>query len=214
LVFHGRSLSRVGARAGHFFQWRLLGAAGWTRAHPYSLSAPPCESEARITIKPVGDGSARDIRTPIGALALIEGPYGALPPASRREARAPALYIAGGLGLAPLAALIEEASQPAKPPFVIVRCADERRAALLDRVSQMVAERGGEIRVLAGHRRGNGSWLPAAGPPDGEALAQLVPDIAERMVYVCGPGEWVAAVRRAALSAGAKRERLVTEGFI
>ena len=46
------------AEAGQFFTWRFLAGPGWSRAHPYSLSAAPDGSSLRITVKELGDGSA------------------------------------------------------------------------------------------------------------------------------------------------------------
>ncbi len=44
--------------AGQFLTWRFLTGPGWTRAHPYSLSAAPDGRSLRITVKALGDGSA------------------------------------------------------------------------------------------------------------------------------------------------------------
>jgi len=55
----GRHLDKLPARAGQFFQWRFLDGPGWSRSHPYSLSATPDGQLLRITVKDLGDGSAR-----------------------------------------------------------------------------------------------------------------------------------------------------------
>src|SRR4051795_13684353 len=48
----------IRAEAGQFFNFRFLSGKGWTRAHPYSLSAAPHGRSLRITVKVAGDGSA------------------------------------------------------------------------------------------------------------------------------------------------------------
>jgi ferredoxin-NADP reductase len=48
---------------------------------------------------------------------------------------------------------------------------------------------------------------------DAAALRSLVPDVAERDVYVCGPEPWAQDVRRAALAAGVPAERFHAESF-
>ncbi|HEY4603370.1 MAG TPA: ferric reductase-like transmembrane domain-containing protein, partial [Blastococcus sp.] len=53
----GRHMDRLGAEAGQFFTWRFLAGPGWTRGHPYSLSAAPDGRSLRITVKDLGDGS-------------------------------------------------------------------------------------------------------------------------------------------------------------
>ncbi len=52
-----RDLHRLPVAAGQFFTWRFLTGSGWTRGHPYSLSAAPAGNRLRITVKDLGDGS-------------------------------------------------------------------------------------------------------------------------------------------------------------
>jgi ferredoxin-NADP reductase len=54
----------------------------------------------------------------------------------------------------------------------------------------LAAERGAQVHVLTGRTRGG---PPPFGP---ERLVALVPDIAERDVYVCGPPAMTSAVLR------------------
>jgi ferredoxin-NADP reductase len=62
---------------------------------------------------------------------------------------------------------------------------------------------------------GRASWLPqqAAGLSDAEALEQLVPDVADQDVYLCGADAWMDAARRATLAAGVPAERVHLERF-
>ena len=48
---------------------------------------------------------------------------------------------------------------------------------------------------------------------DSAALRTLVPDITEHDVYVCGPEQWMSAVRRAALGAGVAAAQIHLERF-
>jgi predicted ferric reductase len=81
----GRRLDRLPARAGQFFLWRFMDGPGWTRAHPWSLSAAPRTDKLRITVKNVGDGSARVGTLRPGTRVLVEGPFGALTAARQRS---------------------------------------------------------------------------------------------------------------------------------
>jgi predicted ferric reductase len=101
----GRHLQRMRVQAGQFFNWRFLGAPGWSRAHPYSLSAAPQPDLLRITIKDVGDGSAEVTSLRPGMRVMVEGPYGRLTGAVRR--RRHLTFIASGIGITPLRALLE-----------------------------------------------------------------------------------------------------------
>ena len=71
----GRDLATLGARAGQFFVWRFLDGPGWTRAHPFSLSAAP-GSELTLTARVLGDGTRRLTALLPGTRVIVEGPYG------------------------------------------------------------------------------------------------------------------------------------------
>src|SRR4029077_13554546 len=84
----------------------------WWRAHPYSISAEPNGRWLRFTVKALGDDSARLDRLAIGPRVIVEGPYGNLT-TDRRTAR-DVLLVAGGIGITPLRALLEELAPRAR----------------------------------------------------------------------------------------------------
>ncbi len=93
----GRNLQQIGAKPGQFFLWRFIGATGWTKAHPFSLSAVPNGRHLRITVKDLGDDTHRLQRVRSGTRVFAEGPYGTFT-ADRRTRQRVAL-IAGGIGI-------------------------------------------------------------------------------------------------------------------
>jgi predicted ferric reductase len=207
----GRDLHRLPVTAGQFLTWRFLTGPGWTRAHPYSLSAAPDGRSLRITVKALGDGSAlvRSLRP--GVRVVIEGPHGRL--TERPRTRPKVAFIGAGVGVTPLRALAE-ALPYAPGDAVLLQRATERPlfARELDALSQ---ERGLALHWLPGRRRSADSWLgEGAGPLDDlTLLRRWVPDIADRDVYLCGPPEWTAAVRRTLTTAGLPAAQLHVENF-
>jgi len=101
----GRRLDALPARAGQFLIWRFL-APGWTRGHPYSLSAAPDGRSLRITVKDLGDGSAALRALRPDTRVLVEGPYGRL--TARARTSTGVAMIGAGVGITPLRALAEE----------------------------------------------------------------------------------------------------------
>ena len=101
----GRDLDQLPARAGQFCIWRFPGRFGWWQANPFSLSAAPDGQTLRLTAKAVGATSAglRGLR-PVPV--FVEGPYGAF--TGMHQAAARMLLIAGGIGVTPIRALLEE----------------------------------------------------------------------------------------------------------
>jgi len=180
----GRRLEKFPARAGQFCIWRFPGHNHWWQANPFSLSAAPDGQSLRLTAKAAGTTSAGLRHVPVGSRVFVEGPYGAF--TSVHRTRPGALLIAGGVGITPVRALLEE--EQADDVVVLYRVRTEDDAVLAAEVRALVADRGGRLHLLTG-RTGEG-----ARPFEPDSLRALVPDITERDVYVCGPPAMTSAV--------------------
>ncbi|MGY1624537.1 ferric reductase-like transmembrane domain-containing protein [Geodermatophilus sp. SYSU D00965] len=207
----GRGLHRLPAEAGQFLTWRFLTGPGWTRAHPYSLSAAPDGRSLRITVKDLGDGSGALRALRPGTRALVEGPYGRL--SARARTRRRVALIGAGVGITPLRALAEGLDYAPGDAVLLYRFAD--RPLFADELAVLSRERGLDVVLLPGSRRAEGSWLGegVGSADDVSALRYWVPDVAERDVYVCGPEGWADDVRRAAAAAGVPTGRVHVEDF-
>src|SRR5437660_160174 len=104
----GRGLHRLNARAGQFFLWRFLDRRSWWASHPFSLSAAPDGRSLRITAKALGDFSGRMAEIRPGTRVVAEGPFGVFTEAARRREKV--VLIAGGIGITPIRALMEDMS--------------------------------------------------------------------------------------------------------
>ena len=214
VVMRGRRLDRLPVRAGQFFQWRFLDGSGWSRGNPYSLSAAPDGRSLRITAEAVGDSSARLAGLRPGTKVMVEGPYGRLHTGVRTAGKT--VLIAAGIGITPLRAILEEL--PAAPDGVVViyRVGSQSDIVLADELLDLTRAKGGRVVAVVGHRnRERDSWLPveAGHLGDAEALRRIVPDIAERDVYVCGNRAWMDTVIAAAHEAGVPPQAVHHERF-
>ncbi|MFB7933127.1 ferric reductase-like transmembrane domain-containing protein [Streptomyces sp. NPDC056039] len=177
----GRDLDRLPARAGQFFLWRFLTKDRWWQANPFSLSAAPDGRTLRLTAKRAGDGSAALRHLKVGTRVFAEGPYGAF--TTLHRTRPDAVLIAGGVGVTPIRALLEELRGHA---VVIYRVATDQDAVLYDELRDLAHARGAELHLVTGPP------VPDRLAP--QELARLVPDIAGRDVYLCGPPPMMNAV--------------------
>ncbi|MEV0634242.1 ferredoxin reductase family protein [Streptomyces sp. NPDC050619] len=177
----GRDLDRMPARAGQFFLWRFMTRDRWWQANPFSLSAAPDGRTLRLTAKAAGDGSAALRHVKVGTRVFAEGPYGAF--TAMHRTRSEAVLIAGGVGVTPIRALLEELHGHA---VVIYRVGSDRDAVLYEELRDLALAKGAELHLVTG---------PVS--PDklspGE-LARMVPDIADRDVFLCGPPPMMNAV--------------------
>ena len=215
----GRDLHRLGARAGQHFVWWFRDGTGWSRGHPFSLSAAPTGDELQISARVVGDGTARLGRLATGTRVLIEGPYGRMTGARRTAPRL--LMLSAGAGVAPLVALLE--AEPFAPgeAVLVTRDRTPEESMRSDAIRRLVTERGLTHYTLTGHRARTGAaWLPEGyeGWSGSELLRYFAPGdepdaIAACDVYLCRPDAWMRAVRGDLRHAGVTQERIHSEHF-
>ena len=211
----GRHLDALPGAAGQFFIWRFLdGQPGWTRGHPWSLSAPIVDGRLRITVKNLGDGSAALRRLEPGTRVMVEGPFGRLSTNSRT--RRHVVLIGAGVGIAPMRALAEELEYQPGEVTLLHRVRSYEEALHSHELVDLARRRGLRVVPLVGGRVADrSSWLPQswAAVADDEALRRLVPSLLEADLYVCGPDDWMAAVIAAAEAAGVAPAQIHTERF-
>ncbi|UQU61760.1 ferric reductase-like transmembrane domain-containing protein [Couchioplanes caeruleus] len=213
VYLRGHRLDRLPVRAGQFFLWRFLDGPGWSRAHPYTLSAAPGRDLLRITVKELGDGSARVRHLRPGTRVLIEGPYGALT-ADRSTGRRP-LLIAAGVGITTMRALLDDLGPAGTGATLLYRIRTRTEAVFRAELDDLGRRYGVHVVYLEGSRPRHGSWLPAhfSRGDDTAALRWLVPDVAEREAYLCGPPPWITAVRTSLRAAGVPDDLIHAEEF-
>ncbi len=211
----GHNLHRLGGRAGQFLLWRFATPGHLLTAHPYSLSAPPTAHRLRLTVKDAGDHSGALARLHSGAPVLAEGPFGHF--TAERATRRKVLLIAGGSGIGPVRALAEDltahpmstgALRHGGDVTVLYRASTAGDLALADELDRLAGAGRLTVHYLVGRRAELGS-----DPLAPQTLKALVPDAAERDVYVCGPVGMTATVRRSLRRLGVPARQVHVEEF-
>jgi ferredoxin-NADP reductase len=201
----GDRLEDLGAEAGQFFRLRFLHREGWWQSHPFSLSVAPNSRALRFTVKDLGDHTSGLAGLAPGTRVVAEGPYGAF--TTRRRARRKVLLIAGGLGITPIRALF--AALPGSPGDItlLYRASTWDDFVFRAELDELARRKGATVHYLVGPR------TQRPDPIGPEVLATLVPDAAQRDVYVCGPAGMTDATRLSLRSLGVPRSRVHTERF-
>lgn len=202
VVMAGRNVERLAVSGGQFIAWRFLARGMWWQAHPYSLSALPQPPYLRITVKQVGDHSAAVARLKRGTRVAIEGPYGNVTRHARTAKKV--VLVAGGIGVTALRSLLEDLPR-GTDPVVILRASSEHQLVLRDEMAELVRHRKGTMHELVGSRQQVALT--------GRRLLELVPDVAGRDLYACGPPGMVEDVVAAASSAGVPQHAIHYEVF-
>ncbi|MGW2832406.1 ferredoxin reductase family protein [Streptomyces sp. NPDC001286] len=196
----GKDLDKLPAQAGQFFLWRFLTRDRWWQANPFSLSAAPDGRTLRLTAKAAGAGSAALRHVKVGTRVFAEGPYGAFTTLHRTKTES--LLIAGGVGVTPIRAILEDIEGHA---VVVYRVASERDAVLYDELRDLALTKGAELHLVTGP--------PVPDKLAPSELARLVPDIAERDVFLCGPPPMMNAVLRTLDDLGVPKRQVHFERF-
>ncbi|MEV0096680.1 ferredoxin reductase family protein [Streptomyces sp. NPDC050738] len=205
VVMQGIDLSQLQVEPGQFFRWRFLQRRIWHTALPFSLSAPVHGDTLRITVKAVGNHTRRIRRLRTGTRVLASGPFGAM--TAHRRTRRKVLLLAGGVGITPMRVLYE--TLPAGPGELTLLYRAHNAAQLVLRA---------ELEEIAQRRRAALHYL--LGPSDSsfdplapQALRNLIPDIADHDVFLCGPPGMAAAATAALEKAGVPEDRIHSEQF-
>jgi predicted ferric reductase len=202
VICQGRHLDRLAVSGGQFFHWRFLTRELWWQAHPFSLSALPRPPYLRVTIKATGDAGEAVARLRPGTLIAIEGPYGTFTHHARTSGGV--LLVGAGVGITPLRALLEDL--PERTDVVVVVRASTPAGLVHHReIAALVRHHGGRLHELVGSRH-RVKLTP-------RSLHHLVPDIADRDIYICGPQGFDEQIAAVATTLGAADEQIHVEAF-
>jgi predicted ferric reductase len=178
IYISGERLDELDARAGQYFRWRFLTRGCWWQAHPFSLSAAPNPRWLRLTVKIVGDHTESLQYLEPGTRVFAEGPSGVF--TADRAIRPRALLIAGGSGIAPIRALLEDLPEHT---VVIYRARTEEELLFRDELDWLARAREAQVWYVIGSRDDPAPrYLFTA-----RGMRELVPDIRRRDIYLCGP---------------------------
>ncbi len=214
IEMRGRNLPALDVEGGQFFHWRFLAKGLWWHQHPFSVSAAPTRDTLRITIRALGKGTAALMNVKPGTKVMIEGPYGVFTDVTRTS---PGLTLVGiGIGIAPICAILEATAIVPGCATVILRAHTNQQLYLAREIDAICRARGARLITLVGsrtkNRLGETTWLPAS--HSSLRLGDLVPDVANTDVYVCGPQAVSDLAVADALAAGTPAGAVHNERFV
>jgi predicted ferric reductase len=200
----GSKFDRFNVRPGQFVTLRFLHDSWRHRAHPYSISGIDAAS-FRVTVKALGDDSARVGAIAKGTKVIVEGPYGAFTDRARVERKV--LLIAGGIGITPIRMLFEHLPGDSGDVTLLYRASSANDVVFRRELDAIARAKGHRIHYVVGARDSHPELF------DADTLRALVPDIATHDVYLCGPTEMVKAAVAGLRRAGVPRRRIHAEDF-
>jgi predicted ferric reductase len=201
----GRNLPRFPVKAGQFMILRFLAKGYWVEAHPFSLSVAPNPDFLRVTIKNVGDFTARVRDIPVGTRVLIDGPHGAFVEKDQNASKY--LLAAGGIGITPLRSLAEYLLAQGKDVILLYSARTAGKLVYKDELEELAKNYPERFRLEYYLTQEGGRRLDQA------TIGLAVPDTGERTAYVCGPPGFIKAVKRCLLELGINNKNIHYEKF-
>lgn len=180
------------------FAWLTLGGSPFLmQEHPFSFSSSPVLPGGRLefTIKELGDFTRTIGSVPQGAVAFVDGPYGAF--TIDRHPAPGYVFIAGGIGIAPIMSMLRSLAESGdRRPLLLVYAYRrwERltfREAIADLQSRL------NLTVVFVLEEPPDQWHGERGWITREVLDRHLPeDRLLRSVFVCGPEAMTQAIER------------------
>jgi predicted ferric reductase len=206
VYLRGKNLQSFRFRAGQFMNVSFL-QRELLWFHPFSFSHEYDGHTIRFTIKALGDGTTAVSALKQGTVALLDGPLGVFTPARARTGKY--LLIAGGIGVTPIRAILGELAAIGADVEVVYAVRSLEHGALLDELRQL----SDRVHLVVSDLK---AVLPpgaVAGRINAAGLTRLVPDVAQRDVFVCGPEPMMDAVTAVLRSLGVPDRRIISERF-
>ena len=117
---------------------------------------------------------------------FLEGPYGTF--TRERAAGAPALFLAGGIGITPIRAMLGEDGRGPRDDVLLYRARSWPEVVFRRELDQLGQRPGIRVGYLVGRR---GSKQMPTDPLSAGWLERLVPDIGRRAIFLCGSGSFM-----------------------
>jgi predicted ferric reductase len=218
IYISGRRMEGYRFEAGQFTSWRfhhgsLLSQirSGFLFPHPFSFSQAYNGKNIRLSAKGLGDFTKQLPELTVGTRVTVAAPMGRFTLARSHQNKAGVkkiLCIAGGIGITPMRAMLEEACAQRSSGVLLYGARTRNDLALLEECTRyaekIVCCLSNESIVYAGEY---------ASPITKDIIEKEVLDILERDVYICGPKRMMDAMTLAVHDLGVPESHIHYEEF-
>jgi len=190
----------------------LKEADGKGRVRTFSISSAPDDPDLVIATRLTDSAFKRGFTSlPAGSAIEIEGPYGDL--TLDDDAKRPAVFLAGGIGITPFRSMIRDAAKRARSRDLILFYSNRSAGdtAFLSELEQ-IAQQNPRFKLVASMTDA-ADWQGEHGFITREMIERHIGDIARPVFYLAGPPAMVAAMADLLKDAGVRPENIRAEEF-
>lgn len=206
----GQHMDKFHSKAGQFILVRFLARPFVWQEHPFSLSKVTDADGLRLTIRQLGDFTNMVPQLKPGTKVWVSGPFGAFTHELQRTNKL--LYIVGGIGITPIYSMIQDQAARGESGNAVMLYGNRTEVDTI--FLKELTALGEQIHmpiynVLSDQKDYKGE----KGFIDKEKIARLVPDVATRDVFLCGPPPMMAGIRVMLRELGVPESQIHYERF-
>jgi predicted ferric reductase len=213
MILRGPDTTRLRFRAGQFIWITLAPNRPPFHDHPFSIASAPADlPRLRLVIREAGDCTNNFGRIPPGTRVAIDGPHGSF---VLTEGKTPVIMIAGGVGIAPLLGILEEAAANKDPRSFRLLYAARKPSALagVERLEELQSRLDLAVRHLVDEVAEEAGY--SVGPLRSEHITEMLRGVRSEDVIalVCGPAKMMEIATDCMLAAGVPARSIRYERF-
>jgi ferredoxin-nitrite reductase len=189
------------------------GAPTWRSFTVSSSPSQPDRIDLTIKLNPTGEISRRLFELTPGAAIRVKGAQGGFcfDPAKHDE---PLVLASAGSGVTPMMSIARYlADRGWARSCTFLHGARERRDILFDAECQSLAGREPSFKYVVTLSRPGADWTGESGRLSFDSIAAHAPHFAASRFFLCGPNEFMDALKADLLAAGVAEDRIHTEQF-
>ncbi len=214
MILRGPPTTQLRFRAGQFIWMTLAPKRPPFHDHPFSIASSPADlPRLRLVISEVGDCTRAFERILPGTRVAVDGPHGSFCLPSNASQ---VILVAGGVGIAPLLGILEEAAarRDARPYRLLYAVRKQSGLVLKDRLRELQSQLDLSISYLVDEGESRQADCEA-GPLRASFVKKLVGASNPRSVValICGPPRMMEVAADALLDAGVPPASILYERF-
>ncbi len=198
----GKNLANFKFRAGQFANLNFVQKNLWF-THPFSFSSAPTGKHLRFTVKALGDFTSKISQIHPNTKVIIDGPLGAFVASGDKNKY---LFLAGGVGITPIRALMEDLASKDKDLALIYSAKTKNALAFFNELNAINSK---NYFALTGEQAAGFTY----GRIDAEKIKTYVPDFIQRDIFICGPKKMISGAISALKTLGVPKNQIHSERF-
>lgn len=208
IYISGQNMKNFTYEAGQFLVIRISGLG--REMHPFTISKLYDGKTVRVTVKSSGDYTKKLETVKPGVKMYIEGPLGKFTPKTCKKDKV--LFIAGGVGITPIRALLEKMGKEGKEMILLYANKTKNDIIFKGELSQLSSKYSipmhyffsREKEVDANEHLGRIKIID---------VQNLCPDLKDRDIFICAPLSMIKQFVRNLIDKGIKKDNIHFEKF-